>query len=261
MRIRQWSVIAIAALAAAGTALAASNPWVGTWKLDPSQSKLTGEVIHFTVSGDDVSYTAEGHTIKAKADGSTPTTTWSGAQETWKKDDDNTYESHATRNGTDLGTTTWTLSPDGKHLKAETKGTNPSGASFDDVEEYERVGSAVHGLEGSWKSTRTSLNETQTWEIAEKGPDELSWNIPAIKGVLDAKLDGKDYAPDGPTVPKGLTIALSRVSPRSMKLTEKMNGELLFHSTLTVSEDGKTITEIGTPAKSNATFREVWVKQ
>jgi hypothetical protein len=260
MRIRQWSVIAIAMLAAAGTALAADNPWIGTWKLDPSQSKLTGEVIQFTVSGDDISYTAEGHTTKAKADGSTPTTTWSGAEETWKKDDDNTYESHVSRNGVDLGTTTWTLSSDGKHLKAETKGTNPSGTSFDDVEEYVRVG-GVHGLQGSWKSMKTSLNEEQTWEIAEKGPDELSWNIPAIKGVLDAKLDGKDYAPDGPTVPKGLTIALSRVSPHSMKLTEKMNGELLYHSTLTVSADGKKITEIGTPAKTNVSFTEVWVKQ
>jgi hypothetical protein len=89
----------------------------------------------------------------------------------------------------------------------------------------------------------------------------LSWDIPAIKGVLDAKLDGKDYSPDGPTVPKGLTIALTRVSPRSMKLTEKMNGELLYHSTLTVSTDGKKITEVGMPAKSNVSFTEVWVKQ
>ena len=47
MRIRYWSMFATAMLLAAGTAFAADNPWVGTWKMDPAQSKLTGHTIHF----------------------------------------------------------------------------------------------------------------------------------------------------------------------------------------------------------------------
>ena len=46
MRIRYWSIVAIVMLAAVSTALAES-PWAGKWKMDPSQSKLTGDTIHF----------------------------------------------------------------------------------------------------------------------------------------------------------------------------------------------------------------------
>src|SRR5690349_10055287 len=56
MRIRYWSMIAIAMLAAAGTALAADSPWAGKWKMDASQSKLTGNTIHIASMGDDLVY-------------------------------------------------------------------------------------------------------------------------------------------------------------------------------------------------------------
>ena len=259
MRIRYWSMIAIAMLAAAGTALAADSPWAGKWRMDASQSKLTGNTIHIASMGDDLVYTSAGHTTKYKLGGG-PTETWAGDETSWKKVDDNTYESHSTANGTDLGTDTWTLSADGKTLKVESKGTNPDGSNFDNSEEYTRV-SGTHGISGSWKSTKTNINEERTYEIADKGPDELTWNIPEIKGVLDVKLDGKDYAPVGPTVPKGLTIALTKAGPRTLKMVEKMNGMETYHSTMTVSADGKKMTEVGTPAKTNESFTSVWMKQ
>ncbi len=261
MRKRYSLVVAIAMLAAAGTALA-ETPWAGTWKMDPSQSKLTGDTVHFASgAGGEMMYTSGGHTTKYKLDG-VPVKTWSGDEVSWKKVDDNTYESHATANGVDLGTDTWTIAPDGKSLKVEGKGKRPDGKSFDDTSEYTRVsGVEGHGLVGSWKSTKASVNEEQIYNIAEKGPDELSWDIPAIKGVLDAKLDGKDYAPVGPTVPKGLTIALVRSSPRTLKLVEKINGETVYHSTMTLSADGKKFTEVGSAAKTNEPITEVWIKQ
>ena len=258
MRIRYSFVVAIAMLAAAGTALAES-PFAGKWKLDPAQSKLTGDTIRFATVGDELTYVAGGHTTKVKL-GGTAVKTWSGADVSWKKIDDNTYESHAMQNGVDLGTTTWTLSSNGKELKVESKGTNPDGKNFDDTSDYTRV-AGTHGLGGKWKSTKADVNEEQTYEIAENGSDGLTWNIPAIKGVLDAKFDGKDYAPVGPTVPKGLTLALVKASPRTLKVTEKMNGEVIQHSTMTVSADGKKMTEVGSAAKTNEPFTEVWVKQ
>jgi hypothetical protein len=121
MRHRYSLVVAIAMLATAGTAFAADNPWVGKWKLDPSQSKLTGDTIHFaSAAGGEMTLTEAGHTSKFKMDGQ-PYKSWSGAEGTWKKIDDNTFESHWTRNGTDLGTDTWTIAPDGKSLKVQTK--------------------------------------------------------------------------------------------------------------------------------------------
>lgn len=259
MRIRYWAAVAIVTLAAAGTALAADSPWAGTWKMDPSQSKLTGNTIHISHTGDELVYSAAGHVTKYKLGGD-PTKTWAGDETSWKKVDDNTYESHSTANGVDLGTNTWTISPDGKSMKLESKGTNPDGSSFDDSEEYARV-SGSKGISGSWKSTKTNINEQRMYEISDKGPNELSWNIPEIKGVLNVKLDGKDYAPVGPTVPKGLTIALTKAGPRTLKMVEKMNGEVTYHSTMRVSADGKKMTETGSPAKTTETFTSVFVKQ
>jgi hypothetical protein len=258
MRTRYSLVVAIAMLAAAGTALAES-PWAGTWKLDPAQSKLTGDTIRFAAAGNELTYMAGGHTTKVKLDGG-PTKTWSGAEVSWKKIDDNTYESHAMQNGVDVGTTTWTISSNGKAMKVQSKGTNPDGSSFDDTSDYARV-AGTHGIAGSWKSTKTNLNEEQTYEIAGNSADGLTWNIPAIKGVLDAKFDGKDYAPVGPTVPKGLTIAVVKASPRTLKVIEKVNGEVILHYTMTVSADGKKMTEVGSAAKTNEPFTEVWIKQ
>jgi hypothetical protein len=259
MRIRYWSIVAVVMLVAAGTAFAES-PFAGKWKLDPSQSKLTGDTIRFASGTDgEMMSTSQGHTTKFKLDGKA-VKTWAGDEVSWKKIDDNTYKSHATQNGVDLGTTTWTIASDGKSLKVENKGKNPDGSSFDDVSEYARV-SGTHGLLGSWKSTKADLSGDRTYEIADKGPNELTWNIPEIKGVLNVKLDGKDYAPVGPTVPKGLTIALVKASPHTLKMTEKMNGEVTLHSTMTVSADGKKITEVGSPAKTNEPFTEVWIKQ
>ena len=166
MRIRYSFVVAIAMLAAAGTALAES-PFAGKWKLDPAQSKLTGDTIRFASgAGGEMTYTSEGHTTKVKLDG-TPVKTWSGAEVSWKKIDDNTYESHATQNGVDVGTTTWMISSNGKAMKVESKGTHPDGSSFDDSSDYTRV-SGTHGIAGSWKSTKTNLNEEQTYEIADE---------------------------------------------------------------------------------------------
>ena len=260
MRIRNWSIVAIVMLVAAGTAFAANNPWVGTWKMDAAQSKLTGDTIHFASGADgEMTYTEEGHVLKFKMDGQ-PYKTYSGAEATWKKIDDNTFEEKLKRNGYDLATVTWKVSPDGKSLNVESKGTNPNGSSFDNTEQHVRV-SGTTGLLGSWKSTKAKISDPQSYEISDAGPDALQWDIPAIKGKLHATLDGKDNAPDGPTVPKGLTIALTRVSPNVLKMTEKINGEVITHSTMTLSPDGKKITEVVMPAKEKVSYTEVWLKQ
>ncbi len=246
-------------LVAASTAFA-ENPWVGKWKLDPAQSKLTGDTLRFASrAGGEMTSTSQGHTSKFKLDGQ-PYKTWSGDEATWKKIDDNTFEQHVKVNGVDLVTNTWIVSSDGKSLKIATKGKRPDGSAIDEMAEYARV-SGTKGLAGSWKDTKVEIKEDQTYEIAEKGPNEIAWTLPEIKATLDATLDGKEVTPEGPTVPKGFTIALLRTSPKTLKMTQKMNGEIINHSTMTLSADGKKITEVGSAAKVNEPYTSVWVKQ
>jgi hypothetical protein len=260
MRMRLWSAAAIVMLAATSTALAADSPWTGKWKMDPAQSKLTGDTIRFAEgTGGEMMSTSQGHTSKFKMDGN-PYKTWSGDEVRWKKIDDNTFEQHVKVNGIDVATNTWTISQDGKTLKIESKGKTPDGKSFDDTSVYTRI-SGTKGLMGAWKSTKAEVSAPEVWNIIEKGPNELIWDIETIKGRLDATLDGKDIAPVGPTVPKGLTVAVTRVSPKVLKLTLKMNGEVSERATMTISADGKRITDVGITPKTGETTTVIWVKQ
>ncbi len=241
MRIRYCSIVAIVMLAAVSTALAES-PWAGKWKLDPSQSKLTGETIHFAAgAGGEMSYTEEGHTTKFKLDGN-PVTSWSGDEVSWKKVDDNSYESHATRMALTWERVHGRSRQMGRAMKVESKGKNPNGSDFDDTADYTRV-AGKSGLTGSWKSTKAKMNEDRTFEMAADGDHGMTWTIPEMKASVALKMDSKDYPAEGPTVPKGLTLALTPVSSTSFKMMEKMNGMPLWHGTYTLSDDGKTMTE------------------
>jgi hypothetical protein len=247
-------------LTASAFAAFAQSPLVGKWKFNPEKSQLTGDVIRFASTPDGgMEYTAEGRSYTFKTDGKEYTTP-TDAKVTWKKVDDHTWQSAAERNGTALGTRTWIVSPDGNTLTVEDKGTTPSGQPFDDTSIYTRAGSGT-GLEGSWKNTKAAVNEAIIMDVAPSGSDGLKWSFPSMKATADVKTDGKDYPAEGPTVPNGLTLALSSTGPRSFHMVEKMKGTPLSYTDYTVSEDGATLTDVSTPAKTHEPITEVWDKQ
>lgn len=137
-------------------------------------------------------------------------------------------------------------------MVAEYTGTNPDGKSFDNTATYTRV-SGAKGLMGSWKDTDVKLKEEFTMSMkAGASADTIRWELPTIKAYVDLSLDGKECAPTGPTVPKGLTLTATKTGPRSLTVVEKLNGKLLERNTYKVSADGKTLTEISTPADGKA---------
>jgi hypothetical protein len=238
----------------------AQNPFVGKWKFNPDKSQLTGDVIRFApASGGAMEYSANGRSYKFKTDGN-PYTTATGAKVTWKQVDDHTWQSSGERNGTPLGINTWTISPDGGMLTVEDKGTTPSGEAFDDTSTYAREGNGM-GLMGSWRSIKTKVNEATTLEIQPSGDDGMTWSFPSMKATATVKMDGKDYPAQGPTVPDGLTLAVTSTGPHSLHMVEKMKGEPLSYTDYTVSDDGMTLTDVSTPAKVHEPTTEVWEKQ
>ena len=156
-------------LLSAGLTALAQSPFIGKWKLDPSQSQLTGDTVKFASDpSGGMSFTSEGHTYNFKTDGQ-PVKTYSGADVTWKQVDDHTWESDAKRGETDLGTATWTVSPDGKSLSVQRKGTRPDGSSFDNQTSYDRV-DGESGLAGSWRSSNTKMAEEVVIESSPTAP-------------------------------------------------------------------------------------------
>ena len=243
MKTRTLRLSLIAALSCATAAAMAQNPFVGTWKVDYSQSHVTGRTIGFSQeAGGMVHFTAPTESYSFKPDGSDTKDSFGDAVQ-WKQMDDHNLKL-STKEGSIVVTDTWTLGSDGKTLTDATTGTRPSGQAIDITETYTRLGTG-QGLFGKWKSTKYENNSPTTAKIDANGDNGIIWNIPESKSSVTLNFDGKDVAPTGPTVPQGLTLAATKVGPKSFELTEKENGKVILHARYTVSADGKTMTRVG----------------
>jgi hypothetical protein len=233
----------IAAMSCVTAMAMAENPFVGTWKIDYSKSHVTGQTITFTPeAAGKILITQGGRSYSFKPDGSDATNTF-GDTEQWTKVDDHTWQT-VTKEGSETVTNTWKVSDDGKMLDVTTSGTRPNGDQINESVSYARIAPGK-GLLGKWKSTKMSNSTPTTRQFDANGDDGVIWNIPEIKASLPLKFDGKDVAPTGPTVPDGLTLSATKLGPRSIELTEKMKGKVIFRGRITISADGKTMTEVG----------------
>ena len=254
------NLVLAATLTLLATTAVAENPFAGTWKFDASKSKITGHTVTFTAeSAGTIQVTQGGQSYSFKPDGSATKTPF-GDTVAWTKMDDSKWKAVYKKDSTVLDTDVWKLSGDGKSVEVSSTGTKPNGDSFSESETFIRV-TTGSGFFAKWKSTKVSSNAPDSTVIAANGDDGIIWNIPEIKASLALKFDGKDVAPVGPTVPAGLTLSATRISPRAFALVEKMNGKVVFKATNTVSADGKTMTQVGTPAGVSEPTTEVFQKQ
>jgi hypothetical protein len=253
-------LVLTATLTALATAAVAENPFAGTWKFDASKSKITGHTTTFTAeSAGTIQVTSGGQSYSFKPDGSASKTPF-GDTALWTKIDDSTWKAVYEKDSTVLDTDIWKLAADSKSVEVSSTGTKPNGDSFSESERFVRVTPGT-GIFGKWKSTKVSSNAPDTRVMEANGDDGIIWNIPEIKASLPLKFDGKDVAPTGPTVPVGLTLSATRISPRKFALEEKMNGKVVWKSIETVSADGKTLTSVGSPAGVSEPTTVVYQKQ
>ncbi len=249
-------------LAIVGTCTMASaqNPFVGTWKLNQAKSHLTGNTVKYSVAPNgSIRETTAAGSYTFKTDGRSYSAPFDSSVQ-WKQTSPSTFATAYRRNGMLLDSDTIKISADGKTMTVVSSGTNPNGSPFRDTETFTRV-EGTNGLMGSWRSTTMKSSASPVVEFAANGEKGITWILPEIKAKLDLTFDGKDVAPVGPTVPKGLTIAATRNTPRSFSFVEKMNGKALFKGTMTVSKDGKTLTDSGGPVATQHRTTAVYDKQ
>ncbi|MGB7190990.1 MAG: hypothetical protein WBD10_12690 [Acidobacteriaceae bacterium] len=248
----------IAALCCATSAALAQNPFAGTWKVDYAKSHLTGDTMTLSPeTNGDIHISSDNMSYSAKTDGSA-TTNPMGDIEHWTKVDNNDWKV-VTNEGPVTVTEIYKVTDNGKSLTDTVTGTKPNGDPINASSTYARTAPGK-GIYGKWRSTKVSNNSPNTAVIDANGPNGIIWHIPEIKATVKLNFDGKEVAPEGPTVPHGLMLAATKSGPRSFKLTEKMNGKLLFTGHYTVSADGKTMTEIGRVPGAAASTKLVYNK-
>jgi hypothetical protein len=237
----------------------AESPFDGTWTLNTSKSHLAGDTMSYADAGSGMlKYTDSDETYTFKPDGNSITTPM-GTERTFLKNGDDSYTATAKKGSLLLSTTSIKLSADGKTLMEESKGTKPNGDTFDDSYTYVRT-SPGSGLIGSWKSTKVKLSSPDSLTVTTDAADGVTLTLSAEKASCQAKWDGKDFPATGPTVPDGLTLALSKTGPTSFKLIQKFKDKVIFVGRYKLGPDGKSLILRGTDGEGKEPFTEVFDK-
>ena len=244
-----------------GVITAAENPFPGTWKLNLSKSKVTGDTMTFekTASGA-IRYTASGVSYTFKVDGTEYKGAFADDLVAWKQIDDHTWEDTFKRRGRLESTETTKLSADGKTMTVVSRGTKTNGEKWEATTVYERL-TGDKGLIGKWRDKEAKMNvgSPSILVIKASGADGLMFTIGSTSG--DLKFDGKDYPIMGAGVATGTTLALKRTGPRSLDVVTKSGGKPYSRETYTVSQDGSIMTVKGSSVAVNEPYTVIYERQ
>jgi len=224
------------------SALAADDSFVGKWKFNPDKSQLTGldYKIEDTgggqykfIFGDD----AETLTLDGKGHVTKYGDTWS-----IKTTGPSSWESTNELDGKVTNKSKWTISADNQTFTSTDETTRPDGTTAKSEATFKRTG-GTSGLVGTWESTSVKVLSPTSIALAKWQGDGYTRTNPAFKETLDFKLDGKEYTPKGPRVPKGMTVTAKKAGDHSMELTYKLKGKTTETDKLELAADNKTLTQ------------------
>lgn len=222
-----------------GRLWAGTDPFVGKWKLNLSQSHYTdrmrveaaGENKYTFNFGGPQSETIEANgTDQPGLDGTTLAVTMQDAH-TWKV--------VRKKEGRTLLTASWSLSEDGRVLRDAftTFAANGTPSTVNYV--YERT-AGTSGFPGTWESTSVQLDTAFELQIQPYEGGGLSFIRPAAGTTKNVSFDGRDLP--SPSIAQGFTSSGRRVDENTLELTDKLNGNVLDTQELGVSADGKVLT-------------------
>ena len=238
----------LAVLVVAAAIGLAEAPYNGTWKYNDAKSDLGVQEVSFKqLEGGAWQQTDQrGRSFTFRFDGKAyPDQV--GTMVTMRQVNASTWEATNRLNGQVAGTDRFTLSPDGNTLKI----VSQLGTTAQATLELQRAG-AGSGFEGTWRGDRAHLSPFDM-EIAVTGDDDIAVRIP---GAIEcrARFDGKPYPVSGAQAAPGMTASFTKKGPRAFGMQQQTK-EGTFDVTMTVSEDGKTLTETGIEGN----LRRTWV--
>lgn len=222
----------------AGAAWAASDPFIGEWKLNPSRSKLTDVMKVASVGGNKYEFDFGRGNETIVVDG-TDQPGHLGSTLSVSPEGPNTWKVVRKRNGRVLITATWKLSKDGYTLTDDFRGLQSNGSPYNLNYVYKRTGRGS-GFTGTWQSTSEAVNSVVMLHVRPYEGSGLSFTDPS--GTRNLKFDGKDYPTVGPNATPGSAISARRASAHAVEVTDKFNGKTIDTRQFRLSSDFKTLT-------------------
>jgi hypothetical protein len=232
------------------TLSAVSDPFAGTWKLNPSRSRLTHQMTVKAVgpnkyalsfSGDNLETVVADDTDQPGLFGTTLSVTVKGP-DNWKV--------VRKTNGRTTITGIWELSDSGNTLTDNFTSYQANCSTFNLHYIYKRT-AGTSGFPDTWESTTEQVNSTYEIQIQPYQDDGLSLIYPAVEITKSMKFDGKDYPNAGPSVAPGSASSAHRVNDQTLQVTDKINGELIGTQQIEISPDQRTLTmTVSNPGQS-----------
>jgi hypothetical protein len=232
----------ISALLLTGTLWAATDPFIGAWKLDPAKSKLTDQMRVETATGANtyIFYLSATNPETIVADGTDQPGIF-GTTLAVTVLGPNQWKVVRKKDGHMLISAIWDLSADGNMLTDNFTGYRADGSTNNLLYKYKRA-AGKSGFAGTWESISEEVKSSYEMQVESYEGDGLSFITPSQKMTKSLKFDGKDYPGQGPNLPAGYTTSGRRVSDHEVELTDKINGKVLDTQQVEMSPDGKTIT-------------------
>jgi hypothetical protein len=241
----------------------AQNPFDGTWRFNLDQSKLSPKPEVFSVNKGMYDCSSCNPKIDVKADGRDQSVTGQiydtiSVREVGPKSIAVTTK----KSGSAVSEQTRTVSDDGNTLtvKIINHALNSNQAMRLEYTAT-RVGKApagANGTSGAWQNNKVKESEKALTRTCKSSGDEqtvtTSWGE-----SFTAKLDGKDYPFKGSY--RYTSVSLRRVDDRTIEQTAKRDGKVVDVVKITVSADGKKLTEVMTSKLTGRTTTFVAEKQ
>jgi hypothetical protein len=247
----------LAACLLTGTSAAATDSFVGDWKLNPSKSTYIDVMKVGSLGGNEYAFDFGGGPERVAVDG-TEQQALQGTMLSVAVEGADTWKVVRKKDGHMLLTATWKLSRDGKVLSDHYTGfeANDSASTVNYV--YERT-AAGRGFAGTWETTMP-INTVVLMQIRPYEGNGLSFTR-SPGDTRNLKLDGKDYPVEERGVAQGATSSARRVNERTLELVDKVNGRVIRTERREVSADLKTLTRIVRPVGQRAPNILVYERQ
>jgi hypothetical protein len=205
-------------------AWAATDVFVGQWKVDPSRSKLTDEMkvtkleankYSFELGGGEPETIVVDGTDQPGFDGSTLSVAAEGPN--WRV--------VRKKGGRIVISATWTLSHDGNSLTDDFTSFGENGTPTSVKYVYTRMARDTSGFAGTWVSKNETLSSPFVVEISPYETDGLTITGPS--GTMNLNFDGK---------------SARRLSPTEMEVSQRVNGKIVVTRLYSLSADHRTLT-------------------
>lgn len=178
-----------------------------------------------------------------RPDGTERATPFAKRASAWTSLGTNAYDSVTRSNGVVVSKTHREVSNDGKTLTRTTEITKGGGGTARSVETFTRV-EGTQGIVGTWVSTKQQRTAEEVVVILPAPEGSFRTIMPDFKEAVEGKLDGSDIPVKDTKLLAGVSIALTKPSPRRIEYTIKSNGKELFKGSQTLSADGNTLTDV-----------------